>query len=138
MTPTPKRHNSQNPRTKRVPKTDFAGDPMMESEEIEDLTTGVIDKKLLTEISTWKREAKSENNDRYFYHVKEVDQIAKGDKYFIIGRKGSGKTAISEFFNRQSKYNVFSEKLSFKNFPFNELYSRNNKKYTAPNEFISI
>ncbi|NVZ95049.1 hypothetical protein HX821_11615 [Pseudomonas sp. B6001] len=110
----------------------------MESEEIEDLTTGVIDKKLLTEISTWKREAKSENNDRYFYHVKEVDQIAKGDKYFIIGRKGSGKTAISEFFNRQSKYNVFSEKLSFKNFPFNELYSRNNKKYTAPNEFISI
>lgn len=110
----------------------------MERDEIEELDTTSVNKTLLSEISTWKREAKAENNDQYFWHVREVDQIAKGSKYFVIGRKGSGKTAICEYFNRRSEYNVFAEKLSFKNFPFNELYSQKNQKYTAPNEFISI
>ncbi|MBI5430741.1 MAG: hypothetical protein HY938_09845 [Nitrosomonadales bacterium] len=93
---------------------------------------------LIQEIATWKREGKAEDNDRYFWHVKEVDQIARGDKYFVIGRKGAGKTALCEYFNRQKKYDVFAEKLSFKNFPFNELYSKKNQKYTAPNEYITL
>ncbi|MBK5276836.1 MAG: hypothetical protein JJE30_17550 [Desulfuromonadales bacterium] len=110
----------------------------MESEEIEELDTGNVDEKLLLEVSRWKREAKAEDNDRYFWHVHEVDKIARGEKYFVIGRKGSGKTAISEYFNKQKRHDVFAEKLSFKNFPFNELYSHNNQKYTAPNQFITI
>lgn len=109
-----------------------------ESEDLEELDISKVDKNLITEISTWKREAKAEDNDRYFWHVKEVDQIAKGDKFFVIGRKGAGKTALSEYFNKQHKYNVFAEKLSFKNFPFNELYSKKNQKYTAPNEYITV
>ncbi len=113
-------------------------DILMQSEEIEELDTKDVNVALLSEIANWKREAKSENNDQYFWHVREVDQIARGDKYFVIGRKGAGKTAICEYFNRQSKFDVFAEKLSFKNFPFNELYTQKNQKYTAPNEFISI
>lgn len=113
-------------------------DEILESEDIEDLDNSTVDHNLLDEISTWKREGKAEDNDRYFWHVKEVDQIAKGDKYFVIGRKGSGKTALCEFFNRKKNFNLFAEKLSFKNFPFNDLYSKKNQSYTAPNEFISI
>ncbi|WP_051516471.1 P-loop ATPase, Sll1717 family [Herbaspirillum sp. RV1423] len=108
------------------------------SDELEELDTSSVDHDLLAEIATWKREAKAEDNDRYFWHVKEVDQIAKGQKYFVIGRKGAGKTALCEYFNRQSEYNLFAEKLSFKNFPFNELYSKKNQKYTAPNEYITV
>lgn len=108
------------------------------SEDIEELDTTRVSPSVLEEISRWKREAKSEDNSRYFWHVREVDQIAQGDKYFVIGRKGSGKTAICEYFNNQSKFDVFAEKLSFKNFPFNELYSHKNQKFTTPNQFISI
>jgi len=116
----------------------LAPDLSLPTEDIEDLDTSKVDQNLLQEMSRWKREAKAEDNDRYFWHVREVDQIAQGEKYFVIGRKGSGKTAISEYFNRQKQYNIFPEKLSFKNFPFNELYSQKNQKYTTPNQFITI
>ena len=108
------------------------------SDDVEDLDGETVDRQLLVEISRWKREAKSEDNDRYFWHVREVDQIARGEKYFVIGRKGSGKTAICEYFNRQQRHDVFAEKLSFKNFPFNELYSHNNLRFTPPNQYITI
>lgn len=65
-------------------------------DDIEDLDTSSVDSRLLREIMDWKREAKAEDNYRYFWHVKEVDQISQGKKYFVIGRKGSGKTAICE------------------------------------------
>lgn len=123
---------------KAAPASPASNRSIMEMDEIEELDTTKVSKALLSEIATWKREAKAENNDQYFWHVREVDQIAKGNKYFVIGRKGSGKTAICEYFNRRAEYNVFAEKLSFKNFPFNELYTQKNQKYTAPNEFISI
>jgi cold shock CspA family protein len=113
-------------------------DVKMESEAIEELDTASVDQEVLAEIFHWKREAKAEDNDRYFWHVREVDQLARGEKYFVIGRKGSGKTAICEYFNRRRGYDVFAEKLTFKNFPFNELYSQKNTKYTPPNQFISI
>lgn len=110
----------------------------MTSDEIEELDTSKVNSKLIEEISKWKREAKAEDNDRYFWHVREVGQISQGDKYFVIGRKGSGKTALCEYFSGIKKYDVFSEKLSFKNFPFNELYAQKNQKYTAANEYITI
>jgi cold shock CspA family protein/energy-coupling factor transporter ATP-binding protein EcfA2 len=113
-------------------------DPKIESEDIEELNTAQVDLELLSSINQWKREARAEDNDRYFYHVSEVEQIKRGEKYFVIGRKGSGKTAICEYFNRLSQHDIFSEKLSFKNFPFNELYSQKNQKYTQPNQFISL
>jgi hypothetical protein len=126
----------------RTTGPEVCGSPMTEpniaSEDIEELDTTEVDSKLLAELASWKREARAEDNDRYFWHVSEVDQIKRGNKYFVIGRKGAGKTAICEHFNCQHAYNVFAEKLSFKNFPFNELYLQKNTKYTPPNQFISI
>lgn len=112
-------------------------DPLL-NDDIEDLDTSTVDIDVLKEISQWKREARAEDSYRYFWHVREVDQISKGEKYFVIGRKGSGKTAICEHFSRLKQHNVFSEKLSFKNFPFNELYEHKNNSYTAPNQYITI
>lgn len=109
-----------------------------DTEEIEILDGTSVSKTLLEEVSNWKREAKSEDNDRYFFHVREVDQIERAGKYFVIGRKGSGKTAICEYFRSHRAHDTFSEKLSFKNFPFNELYAYPNSRYTAPNQFITI
>ena len=107
-------------------------------DDIEELDTSSVDRHVLNEIASWKREAKAEDNYRYFWHVTEVEKISRGEKYFVIGRKGSGKTAICEYFNNLNGHDVFSEKLSFKQFPFNELYSHNNQSFTSPNHYITI
>jgi len=96
---------------------------------------------LIKEIATnWKLEAKSEDVGRYFYHMAEVETILAGSKNYVIGRKGTGKTAISEFIlgKGKNKDGVFCEKLSFKNFPFNALYELSNSKYTPPNQYITL
>ena len=88
--------------------------------------------------SNWKLDARFEDSNKYFYNYNEVEQILNNDKCYVIGRKGSGKTAICEHILKTSDFNVFSDKLGFKNFPFNELYGLGNVKYTQPNQYITI
>jgi hypothetical protein len=127
-------------RSYRPPRmgTKVSDDGVMLNEEIGPLDSSTVSMALLKEVAAWKREARSEDNDRYFWHVAEVTQISRGDRYFVIGRKGSGKTAICEYFSRIQAPETFAVRLSFKNFPFNELYSRSNQQYTAPNQYITI
>jgi ABC-type dipeptide/oligopeptide/nickel transport system ATPase subunit len=96
---------------------------------------------LLRQVSEWKLEAKFEDNERYFFSMHEESQLLSGSKSFVIGRKGSGKTALSErirLIESRDGGNCLSEKLSFKNFPFNELYALHNDSYTKPNQYITI
>ena len=93
---------------------------------------------LFNEISEWKLEAKLENNNRYFYHTTEVKRIENGSKCFVIGRKGCGKTAISEYLTKIKKHDYFSVKLTFKNFPFNELYNLPDTGYTSNHQYITL
>jgi len=102
-------------------------------------THGYADPAVLKEIKdNWKLEAKSESSERYFFHVDEVQLIESGKKSYIIGRKGTGKTAIAEYFYTRSQYNQFCEKLSFKNFPFNDLYKLKNEGFTPSNQYITL
>jgi hypothetical protein len=95
---------------------------------------------LIKEISDWQIEAKSEDNERYFFHLTEANEILHGRKNYVVGRKGTGKTAISEHITKigGGTNGIFTEKLSFKFFPFNELYGLNDEKYTLPNQYITI
>lgn len=89
-------------------------------------------------ISNWSVEARKERQE-YFYYIQEVSDIAQGHRYFVIGRKGSGKTAIAQHLSEITDPKIFSIRLSFKNFPFNILYSlENNREYTVPNQYISM
>lgn len=88
--------------------------------------------------SFWRLEAKLEDNNKYFYFYDEVQDILDNKKCFVIGRKGTGKTAICEYIAKIHSYDTFAIKLSFKNFPFNELYHLQNQKYTRPNEYITL
>lgn len=88
-------------------------------------------------VSGWKLEAKMEEA-KYFYNFKEVTTILDNKRCYVIGRKGAGKTAICSHIVKEKSYDCFSERLSFKNFPFNELYGLSNNKYTAPNQYITI
>lgn len=86
----------------------------------------------------WKQDAKSEAASHYFYFYEEVNDILEGKKFFIIGRKGSGKTAICQHIIDKKEPETFAIKLSFKNFPFNILYKLSNNAYTHPNQYITI
>lgn len=92
---------------------------------------------LLDEIENWKLEAKLEDSARYFYHTRVVDQILTGRKAYVIGRKGTGKTAISEHLVAAS-VDFFTVKLTFKNFPFNNLYKLKDSGFTPPNQYITL
>ncbi len=96
-------------------------------------------KAVITSISdNWKLEAKLETQKNYFYHLEEANQILNKNKYYVIGRKGSGKSSISEYILGLKNFETHCEKLSFKNFPFNDLYDLDNKKFTAPNQYITL
>ncbi len=48
---------------------------------------------ILKELANWKLEAKFEDTERYFYFGREAQLALDGSKCFVIGRKGTGKTA---------------------------------------------
>jgi hypothetical protein len=86
----------------------------------------------------WKLDSRSEDSARYFFHLTEAASIENGKRAYVIGRKGTGKTALAEFIAAKREAKTFSTKLSFKNFPFNELYSLTNAGYTPPNQYITL
>lgn len=86
----------------------------------------------------WMLDARLEDSAKYFYNFSEVKSILDNHKCYVIGRKGTGKTAICQHIITTKQYDAFSTKLSFKNFPFNELYSLQNNKYTMPNQYITL
>lgn len=121
----------------------FIGKPVLPPEQEpvtnEEISETKKGKLVLSSIAkNWKLEAKLEKEKDYFYHVDEVNSILKGEKYYIIGRKGTGKSMISEYLLNLRDAKTFTQKLSFKNFPFNDLYNLGNPKYTRPNQYITL
>ena len=96
--------------------------------------------KVLKEISeSWNLEAKIEKNERYFYKPASIDELISGRKNYIIGRKGTGKTALSQYISKLNNgQKIFTKSLSFKNFPYNELYEHKNEKYTPKSHYITL
>ncbi len=87
----------------------------------------------------WNREARREDINRYFYFYEEVQKISQGKKCYVIGRKGSGKTALSEYlFNMSNEISIFSKRLSFADFPYEQLYKLNDNRYAKKSEYITI
>ena len=91
---------------------------------------------LFAEVSKWKLEAAEEESKRYFFHLSEVNSLENGDNSIVIGRKGTGKTAICRYFEQNISYNRSTIKLSFKEFPFNLLYDLDDKDFTVPSQYI--
>ena len=92
----------------------------------------------LKDIASWSIDAKLDDNQRYFYQTLDVDMLLNGKKAYVIGRKGTGKTAIAKFLKSHVSYDFFASDISLKNFPFNELYSLKDVSYANPNEYITI
>jgi hypothetical protein len=75
----------------------------------------------------------------YFIDKNYWSKIVNGKEFFIIGRKGTGKSAIYTWIHEQQyKQGVLIENLSFKNFPFEKLLKLSDDDFSKPNQYQSI
>lgn len=75
----------------------------------------------------------------YFLDKNYWSKIVNGKEFFIIGRKGTGKSAIYTWVHEQQyKHGVLVENLSFKNFPFEKLLKLSDDDFSKPNQYQSI
>ncbi len=59
----------------------------------------------------------------YFLSTNAVDKIKKGESFLVLGRKGTGKTAIVRYFTEESQES-FSKSLNLRGYPWNVHSSR--------------
>jgi hypothetical protein len=60
----------------------------------------------------------------YFLATNAVQKIEKGDAFLVLGRKGTGKTAIVRYLTEGKKKNSLSKALSLRGYPWNVHASR--------------
>ncbi|MBK9334400.1 MAG: hypothetical protein IPM96_18830 [Ignavibacteria bacterium] len=79
------------------------------------------------------------NLSNYFVDDNYWKSIIEEGKYFIIGRKGTGKSALYNWiYNQQSEKGCLVSNLSFKDFPFEKLLSLTDDNFSHPNQYQSI
>lgn len=86
-----------------------------------------------------KDDAKGDANlSKYFVDTPEFKRVKAGEALFVIGRKGTGKTAVCEMIQQQITPGKFTKLLSFKNAPIAQFYASNDKEFRAPNQYVSM
>ena len=94
----------------------------------------------LASIDLGRNDAKFDHLDRYFLDTGVVDRIYSRDRSIIIGRKGTGKTAIAYYINSQCSgdYSRFSNILSFKDIPVALLEQFKDIEHKLSNRFVLL
>ncbi|ABZ83636.1 hypothetical protein HM1_0929 [Heliomicrobium modesticaldum Ice1] len=76
---------------------------------------------------------------RYFLDENYWENIVEKDVFFVIGRKGTGKSAIYNWiYSQQSNRGALVSNLSFKEFPFEKLLKLSDDNFSKPNQYQSI
>ncbi len=75
----------------------------------------------------------------YFLDFNFWDRIVLHDCYYVIGRKGTGKSAIYNWIEqRQYDEGILVSNLSFKEFPFEKFLKLSDDDFSKPNQYQSI
>lgn len=77
---------------------------------------------------------------RYFLKIPDFDRLLEGKKRYIIGRKGTGKTAILEKIRIDSleNSNYKCKELSLRDFPLNDIRGLRDKSMQDKSQFVPI
>lgn len=89
-------------------------------------------------LQQWRLEERGDLNRIYFYQAEDVARVETGDFYYVVGRKGSGKTAVAEHLINLNSYNTFSDTLCFGNFPYTLLSKYQDEGYPTSSRYINI
>lgn len=76
----------------------------------------------------------------YFLKIPDYDRLISGGKRFVIGRKGTGKTAILQKIVIDSKNNpqFFCRELTLKEFPITDLRALRDKSMQDKSQYVNI
>ncbi len=77
---------------------------------------------------------------KYFLKIPEYDDLKNGKYRYVIGRKGTGKTAIIEQLTNEvsSQYDCSYKYLSLKNFPIQTLRGLKDRSLGDKSQFVPI
>ena len=79
------------------------------------------------------------NLNKYFIDVQYKESLLHGDKFFVIGRKGTGKSALYNWLHSiQPEEGIIVSNMSFSDFPFERLLSLSDDNFMKPNQYQSI
>ncbi|EMS71386.1 P-loop ATPase, Sll1717 family [Ruminiclostridium cellobioparum] len=79
------------------------------------------------------------NLEKYFLDDNYWQKIIEENTFYIIGRKGTGKSAIYKWIQTQSViHGCLISNLSFKTFPFEKLLKLSDDNFSKPNQYQSI
>lgn len=80
-----------------------------------------------------------DNINDYFIDVDFKKSILSEAKYFVIGRKGTGKSALYNWIEKNQVLNeVMVSNKSFNDFPFEKLLQLSDETFAKPNQYQSI
>jgi len=88
-------------------------------------------------ILEWDQEAHNERVDHFFV-TPVVKTILAGHKRYVVGRKGSGKSAIAKYISSLDEPRVFSKCLDFGNFPFEDLYNLPDNRFPQSSQYVTF
>ena len=92
----------------------------------------------LKAVADWKLEERGADNARYFFETEDMAGLYNGALCFVIGRKGSGKTALAEHILNIQDHRTFAHTLSFRNFPFGMLAAFEQEGHATASRFTNI
>jgi hypothetical protein len=79
------------------------------------------------------------NLESYFLDEDYWNKIIENNVFYVIGRKGTGKSALYQWiFHKQNEAGIIVSNLSFQDFPFEKLLQLGDNNYTKPNQYQSI
>ena len=79
------------------------------------------------------------NINDYFIDIEFKKSILHEAKYFVIGRKGTGKSALYNWIDRnQVSDGIMVANKSFNDFPFEKLLKLSDETFAKPNQYQSI
>ena len=76
----------------------------------------------------------------YFIRIPEYELVRTGEAMIVVGRKGTGKSAICEMLSDSARGEpgVFAANLSFKDSPSAVMFEATDERFTGSSQYISI
>lgn len=85
-------------------------------------------------------EAKYDDLERYFYDTGVVKRVLSGGVHLIVGRKGSGKTAIAAYIEKSSPriWDQFSHSMSAGEIPLGLIDKFQDSRFTGSAKYVPV
>lgn len=91
----------------------------------------------LEAVRNWRLEARQEDSPLIFFR-NDFERITDGHIHYVLGRKGTGKSAISRYIENIHRDNFYATVKTLEDFPYAENYRLTDDSFENPYRYISV